>query len=81
MTSGEAKSLGFLRCNTKAPGDKRNICKTELQQNENTFRFKGTPLRKWKHEPQSRKLHLQKMVSDLKKKNTYIQNMETTFII
>lgn len=46
MTSGEAKSLGFLRCNTKAPGDKRNICKTELQQNENTFRFKGTPLRK-----------------------------------
>lgn len=43
MTSGEAKSLGFLRCNTKAPGDKRKICKTELQQNENTFRLKGTP--------------------------------------
>lgn len=41
MTSGEAKSLGFLRCKTKAPGDKRKICKTELQQNATLLGLKG----------------------------------------
>lgn len=46
MTSGEAKSLGVLRCNTKAPSDKRKTGKTELPQNDNTSRLQGAPLRK-----------------------------------